>query len=61
MSDNVIMKTHCRTLRALYDTQIRSYEELLDLSGKKKIHTQNLQIYKPYNLRNTQLPELSKY
>ena len=28
----------------MYDTQIRSYEELLDLSGKKKIHTQNLQI-----------------
>ena len=44
MSDNVIMKTHYRTLRATYNTQTRSYEELLDLSGNKKIHTQNLQI-----------------
>ena len=84
MSDNLIVKTHYRTLRAIYDTQTRSYEELLHLNGKKKIHTQNLQIlmvevYKclssigppftwdyfkqkdnPYNLRNTQLFELSK-
>ena len=44
MSDNLIVKTHYRTLRAIYDTQIRSHEELLHLSGKKKIHTQNLQI-----------------
>ena len=44
MSDNLIVKTHYRTLRAIYDTQTRSYEELLHLSGKKKIHTQNLQI-----------------
>ena len=44
MSDNLIMKTHNRTLRAIYDTQTRSYEELLHLSGKKKIHTKNLQI-----------------
>ena len=44
MSDNVIVKTHYRTLRAIYDTQTRSYEELLDLSGEKRIHTQNLQI-----------------
>ena len=43
MSDNLIVKTHYRTLRAIYDTQTRSYEEL-HLSGKKKIHTQNLQI-----------------
>ena len=46
MSDNLIVKTHYRTLRAIYDTQTRSYEELLHLSGKKKIHTQNLQIVK---------------
>ena len=39
MSDNLIVKTHYRTLRAIYDTQTRSYEELLHLSGKKKIHT----------------------
>ena len=38
------MKTHYRTLRAIYDTQPRSYEGLLDLSWKKEIHTQNLQI-----------------
>ena len=36
MSDNLIVKTHYRTLRAMYDTKTRSYEELLDLSGKKK-------------------------
>ena len=30
--------------RAIYDTQTRSSEELLHLSGKKKIHAQNLQI-----------------
>ena len=44
ISDNFIVKTHYRTLRAIHDTQTRSYEELLHLSGKKKIHTQNLQI-----------------
>ena len=54
MSDNLIVKTHYRTLRAIYHTQTRSYEELLHLSGKKKIHTQNLQIlmvevYKYFN------------
>ena len=42
VSDNLIVKTHYRILRAIYDTQTRSYEELLHLSGKKKIHTQNL-------------------
>ena len=84
MSNNLIVKTHYRTLRAIYDTQTRSYEEKLHLSEKKKIHMQNLQIlmvevYKcltniippftwdyfkqknnQYNLRNTQLIELSK-
>ena len=44
MSDNLIVKTHYRTFRAIYDAQTRSYEELLYLSGKKIIHTQNLQI-----------------
>ena len=44
MSDNHIVKTHYRTLRAIYDTQTQSYEELLHLSGKKEIHSQNLQI-----------------
>ena len=42
--DNLIVKTHYRTLRAIYDTKTRSYEELLHLSGKKKIHAQNPQI-----------------
>ena len=83
-SHNLIVKTHYKTLRAIYDTQSRSSEELLHLNGKKKTYTKNLQIlmvevYKclnninppftwdyfkqknnPYNLRNTQLLELSK-
>ena len=44
MSDNRIVKTHYKTLRAIYLTKTRSYEEVLHLSGRKKIHTQNLQI-----------------
>ena len=45
MNDNIIVKAHYRTLRAIYDTQTRSCEELEDLSGKMKIiHTQNLRI-----------------
>ena len=63
-SDNLTVKTHCRTLWAIYDTQTRSYEELLHLSGKKKIHMQNLQIlmvevYKCLN--NISLPFTSDY
>ena len=42
--DNLIVKTDYRTFKAIYDTNTRSYEELLHLSGEKKIHTQNLQI-----------------
>ena len=84
MGDSLIVKSHHKTLKTIYHTQTRSYEELLHLSEKKKIHTQDLQIlmievYKclndvsppftsdyfkqksnPYNLRNTQLFELSK-
>ena len=44
MSDNLIVKTLYKTLRAIYDTQSRSYEELLHLNGKKKTYTKNLQI-----------------
>ena len=44
MSNNPIVKTHYGTFTVIYDTQTRSYEELLYLSGKKKIDTQNLQI-----------------
>ena len=35
INDNRIVKTNYRTLRAIYDTQTRSYEEGLGLSGKK--------------------------
>ena len=35
INDNRIVKTHYRTLRAIYDTQTRSYEEGLGLSRKK--------------------------
>ena len=45
MSGNLFVKTHYRTLRATYDTQTRPYDELLHLSGKKKIHAQNLQFW----------------
>ena len=44
MSDNLIVNTHYRTLRAIYDTQRGSYDELLHLSGTKKSHKQILQI-----------------
>ena len=44
MSDNLVVKTYYRTRKPVYDTQTRSYEELLQLSEEKKIHTQNLQI-----------------
>ena len=36
MSDNLIVKIHYRTPRAIYDIQTQSYEELLHLSGKTK-------------------------
>ena len=35
INDDLIVKTDCRTLRAIYDTQTRSYEELLHLNEKK--------------------------
>ena len=64
MSDNLIMKTHYRTLRAIYDTKTQLYEELLDLGGKKKTHTQNLgilisEVYK--SLNNISLPFIWDY
>ena len=34
ISDNLIVKTHYRILRAIYETQTRSFEELLHLSAK---------------------------
>ena len=59
MSVNFIVETHHRTLRAIYDTQTRSYQKLLHLSWKKKIHTQNLQILL-VEVINAQLLKLSK-
>ena len=50
MSDNLIVKSH---YRAIYDTQTRSYEELLNLKGKKNFHTQNFQILMVYNIKPT--------
>ena len=44
MRENLIVKIHYRTLRTIYDTQTRLYEEILHLSGKKRIHAQTLQI-----------------
>ena len=43
-SDTRIFKTHYKTLRTIYRTKTRSYEEVLHLSGRNKIHAQNLQI-----------------
>ena len=42
LRQNLIVKTHSRTLRAICDTQTQSYEEVVTLSGKKKIDTQIL-------------------
>ena len=42
LRQNLIVKTHSRTLRAICDTQTQSYEEVVNLSGKKKIDTQIL-------------------
>ena len=62
MSDNHIVKTRYRTHRAIYDTQTRSYEKLLDLSGKKKIRTQNLQILMvEVYIKNISLPFTWEY
>ena len=62
MSDSYIVKTHYRTHRAIYDTQTRSYEKLLDLSGEKKIRTQNLQILMvEVYIKNISLPFTWEY
>ena len=54
MSDKFIAKIHYITLEAIYDTLTRSYEELLDLSGKRKPIRKNVRIlmvevYKCFN------------
>ena len=43
-SNNLIMKTHFRCLRAIYNTQTKTYRDLLRVNGKIDIHTQNIQI-----------------
>ena len=68
MSDNLIVKTHYGTLRAIYDIQTRSYEELLMVEVYKCLNNISppftwdyfKQKNNPYNLTNTQLLELSK-
>ena len=43
-SNNLIMKTHYQCLRAIYNTQTKTYRDLLCINGKIDIHTQNIQI-----------------
>ena len=43
-SNNLIMKTHYQCLRATYNTQIKTYRDLLHINGKIDIHTQSIQI-----------------
>ena len=43
-SNKLIMKTHCRCLRAIYNTQTKTYCDLLRINGKIDMHTQNIQI-----------------
>ena len=38
------MKTHYRCLRAIYNTQTKTYRDLLHINGKINIHTENIQI-----------------
>ena len=45
ISNSFIVKTHYRTIRALYDTQKKSHEELLNINGKKNIQIQSLQLF----------------
>ena len=46
MRYNLLVNTNYKILRATYDAKTQSNEEPLDSSGKKKIHSQNLQILK---------------
>ena len=43
-SNNLIMKTHYRCLWAIYNTQTKTYHDLLHINGKNDIHTLNIQI-----------------
>ena len=57
MSDSLIVKTHCRTLRVVYHTQKKSYKVLFGTGGEKKIRTQNRQLLigKYVNIQNTSI------
>ena len=43
-SNNFIIKTHYRGLRAIYNTQTKPHRDLLRINGEIDIHTQNIQI-----------------
>ena len=43
-SNKLIMKTHYRCLRAIYNTQTKTYRDLLRINSKIDIHRQNIQI-----------------
>ena len=52
-SNNLIMKIHHQWLPAIYNTQIKTYRDLLHINGKVDIHTQNIlmtEIYKCLNI-----------
>ena len=42
--NNLIMKTHYRFLWAIYNTQTKTYRDLLHIHGKIDIYTQNIHI-----------------
>ena len=42
--DSLVVRTHWRLLWRIYYTQLKPYEEVLDISAKNKIHTQNIQL-----------------
>ena len=43
-SNSLIMKTHYRSSRDVYNTQIKTYRDLFYVNGKIDIHKQNIQI-----------------
>ena len=43
-SNNLIMKTHYRCLRAIHNTQTKRYRDLLRINGNIDTHWQNIQI-----------------
>ena len=43
-SNNLIMQTHYRRLRAIYNTQAKTYRYLPRINGKIDIHRQNIEI-----------------